>query len=109
MKINEAIQSLDLEILFDTGENSEVKNCYICDLLSLVMSRALEGDLWLTVQTNVNVVAVAVLNELAGIVIAEGMEVPAETIEKARTQGVTLLRSPLPAYALAKKAAALLD
>ncbi len=42
------------------------------DLLSDVYAGAKEGDLWITLQLHQNIVAVAFLNNLAGIVIVGG-------------------------------------
>lgn len=109
MKVAELVQELALEVLngADLGEN--ISGCYIGDLLSLVMSRAQQGQAWLTVQTNLNIIAVAVLTEVSCVIVVEQMEVGEETIAKAREQGVTLLRSPLPAYELTLALSTLLN
>ena len=58
---------------------------------------------------NLNIIAVAVLTEVSCVIVVEQMEVGEETIAKAREQGVTLLRSPLPAYELALALSSLLN
>lgn len=100
MQVYELIESLGLEVV-TKGEDKEVTGCYIGDMLSVVMSRAEEGNVWLTVQTNVNIDAVAVLTESAAIVIVEGMEPDLETVEKAKAQNITILKSQETAYSLA--------
>lgn len=102
MLVSELKEKLGLEAA-NFGTDREITNCYIGDMLSVVMSRAQEGDVWLTVQTNVNIDAVSVLTEAACIIVVEGMEPDAETIEKAKMQDVTILKSPETAYALACK------
>lgn len=79
----------------------DITGVYIGDLLSLVMAKAKRGNIWLTVQTHLNVVAVASLLELACVIFVEGQEVEPEVIQKAEQEGVLLYSSPLPAYELA--------
>ena len=74
---------------------------YIGDMLSVVMSHAKEGDVWLTVQTNVNIVAVSALVGIACIIVVEGMEPDEDAVSKANEQGVTILKSEETAFSLA--------
>lgn len=76
---------------------------YCCDLLSITMGRAPANGAWVTVMANINAVAVAVLCDLACIVIAEGMEIDQKMIDKAQEQGVTVLKSDEPVFLCAKK------
>lgn len=102
MKVSELVQQLELKTL--AGENSlnnEVLGCCICDLLSYVMSRATKGDVWITVQTNINVVAVAVLTEVACVIVPENIEVDAIMLKKAEMEEIPILSSRLSAYELA--------
>ncbi|HHE71658.1 MAG TPA: serine kinase [Chloroflexi bacterium] len=75
-----------------------VRGGYVADLLSCVMAGAEEGDLWITLQTHSNIVAVASLLGLAAIVVAEGAPVPEGTLTRAEEQEVVILSSPEPAY-----------
>ena len=68
---------------------------YTSDLLSCAMAGAAKGNLWVTLQGHLNVVAVASLNELAGVIVTEGKPVTAETAGKAEEEGVVLLQTPL--------------
>lgn len=103
MKLSTIIDELELEII--TGEtgigNIEAEGVYIGDLLSLVMAKAKHDEVWITIQTHINVVAIADLLELAAILIAENMEVDEDTIEKAADMDIVILKSGLPAYDLA--------
>lgn len=71
---------------------------YVSDLLSDVMGNAGEGEVWLTIQTHSNVVAVALLLNLAAVLFTAGAEPDATTIEKARAEGVVLLATALPTF-----------
>lgn len=84
------------------GLNREVKGVYICDLLSWVISNSSENDLWVTVLTNMNVVAVAHLANVACIVIPEGIEVEETTIGKAIEEGIPILSTKMKTYELSK-------
>ncbi len=100
MQIQEIIEKLELEVLnLGVGER-EVTGGYTGDLLSWVMGRAESHMLWVTIMTNVNILAVASLRDLPAVLIAEGAEIAPEVVEKAAEQEITLLRSPKSAYTL---------
>ncbi len=102
MKLSELIEKGNLTILTSPEyDDTDITGCYIGDLLSWVMAQAKQGNVWITVQTNINVVAVASLNELACVVIPEGIEVEEATLKKASLQDVTILSSKQTAYELA--------
>ncbi len=75
------------------GRLRTVEGGYSSDVLSQVMAHAKPGYVWLTVQTHENIVAVASLLDLACILVCQ-REVPEETCERARTEGVTILWTP---------------
>jgi predicted transcriptional regulator len=102
MKVIDLIKELDLVKITDSfDETTEFTGVYIGDLLSLVMSRAKQGDLWITIQTHINVVAVADLLDLSAILVAEGMEIDEDTIIKANDLGLPILQSKMSTYELA--------
>ena len=103
MLTTELAKKLQLEPVCQGETDKEVTGCYIGDMLSVVMSRAEEGDIWLTVQANVNIAAVAVLTGVSAIVLVEGMTPDPDTIEKAKAQDITIYRWDDTAYALASK------
>ena len=73
MIVNELATKLDLEIIAgEDGNSKEVTGCYIGDLLSVVMSKAKEGHVWLTIQNHINIVAVSSLVNISCIIITEG-------------------------------------
>lgn len=99
MKLAEIVERLELEIL--TGHeylDREITGGYASDLLSDVMAHGAKGDLWVTLQTHQNIIAVASLKELGGIVLVNGRSPEAETAAKAAQEKVPLLRTPLPAF-----------
>lgn len=99
MNIRAVVQQLNLNVLAGEAQlDQEVTGGYAADLLSCVMAGAYAGNVWITLQTHLNVVAVASLLGLAAIIIAEGAVVPPETVGKAREQGVVLLSGPAPIF-----------
>lgn len=103
MKVKELADSLGAELLTSGGWDLEVTGVYACDLLSRVMSGCDAGNAWITVQTHLNVLAVAELDEASCIIVPEGITVEAGTAEKAEAQGIAILSSQLTTYELCWK------
>ena len=102
MKVREIQMALKLQVAAGArGLDREVSAGYCGDLLSDVMANAQKGGIWLTVQSHQNVVAVAVLRELAAIVFVNGRVPDEETKTKAEAEGIPLLLSPGSSYSLA--------
>lgn len=103
LKLKEIMEKLELKPLniVATDSNLEIRGCYIGDLLSNVMAHAREADLWLTVQTHQNVVAVAQLLNIGGVVILEGHLPQEETIAKANEEKIPIFSTGDSAYKLA--------
>ena len=102
MKLKEVVKALNLEVRAGTSElHRDVVGGYVSDLLSDVIAGAKEGDLWITLQLHQNIVAVAFLNNLAGIVIVGGREPDPDTLEKAEDQGIPILVTAMRAYEVA--------
>ncbi len=90
-----------LEIAPLCGEvDAEVTGCYCGDLLSWVMSHAVYGDVWITIMSNINVIAVASLTECACVIMAEGVTPDEEVLRVAREKGITLFSDNRSAYEL---------
>lgn len=79
----------------------EITSGYACDLLSWVMAHGAAGMALITVQTHMNVIAVAALMEMSCVIIPEGIEVGDDVIKKADEEGIVLLASDKTAYRLA--------
>jgi len=81
----------------------EIKSVYCCDLLSVVMGRATADCAWITVMGNVNSVAVAVLADVACIVVAENIPLDEQAKIRAEQKEVTVLKTKLPIFEAALK------
>ena len=101
MRLREIASALGLEVRSAKEQmDREVGGGYASDLMSDVIAHAGEGDLWVTMQTHANTVAVAAMKDLSGIVLIGGREPEALTLSKAREKGVPILASRLPAFEL---------
>ena len=83
--------------------NEKVTGGYASDLLSDVIAHSRKGNIWVTIQTHPNIVAVATMKELAGIILTGGREPDADTVQKAEEEGIPLLVSPLFTFELVGK------
>lgn len=79
-------------------KSAEIHGVYIGDLLSWVMSHAHAHDAWISVIGHVNAVAVAILGELACLILVEDAAIAPETIDKAQSQGLIILTTNKSAY-----------
>ncbi len=101
MKVEELVQSLGLEIKAGGNQlHQEVTGGYVGDLLSDVIAHSARGNIWVTIQTHPNIIAVASMKELAAIILAGGREPDLETLKKAEEEEIPVLSSPLPAFEL---------
>jgi hypothetical protein len=101
MTVAEMAKSLSLDVIVDSEDHREISGVYIGDLLSWVMGRAQSGNVWITIMSNINVVAVASLADVSCVVLAEGVTLSREITETAKQKGVNIYSSPKDAYELA--------
>ncbi len=80
--------------------DKEVTGCYAGDLLSWVMSHAEYGDVWVTIMSNINVVAVASLTECACVIMAEGVMPDSEVKKVAEEKNITIFSDKRSTYEL---------
>lgn len=99
MKLAYIIQNTDFKLVTDFDiSNYEFSGVYTCDLLSWVMSNAEKDNLWITVLTHTNVVAVALLLELGAIIIPDNAPIDDDTITKANEEKMPIIQTKLSAY-----------
>jgi 1-aminocyclopropane-1-carboxylate deaminase/D-cysteine desulfhydrase-like pyridoxal-dependent ACC family enzyme len=101
MHISEFAEKLQLTPLCEKDEDIEIEGVYIGDLLSIVMSKAKKNYVWITIQTHINIVAVAELLELSCIIVVENMEVAEDTLKKAKELNIPIFKTSESAYEMA--------
>ena len=108
MNVEQLITAANLNPISLPCPEREVEGAYIGDLLSWVMGKANENDAWITIMSNVNVVAVASLADVACVIFAEGVEPDEQAKTRAVNEGINLISSRLAAYELSLKLSALI-
>lgn len=92
MKTADLVKTLGLKVIAgETGMNREITGGYVSDLLSDVIGSAREGNIWITLQTHLNIVAVASLKDLAGIILVKDLKADNDTIERSNIEGIPVL------------------
>jgi hypothetical protein len=103
MKSFEFAKALNLSLLVEYENEINIEGVYIGDLLSIVMSKAKQNYAWITIQTHINIVAVAELLELSCIIIVENMDVDSDTLDKAKELNIPVFKTEESAYQIACK------
>jgi DRTGG domain-containing protein len=105
MTLQEIITGLNLTPLTSPRDFNAIQpqGGYASDLLSCVMAGAQPQNIWVTLQAHMNVVAVAVLKEVAAVIITENAKPEADVLEKANQQGIVLLSTPESNYEIVGK------
>lgn len=104
MTIKEIEKNSEFEVITSKDHTDrDIKGGYCSDLLSDVIANAKEGDIWITLQIHLNIVAVAAMKGISAIVIVNGRKPDKATISKANEEGVTILVSVLPAFEVVSK------
>lgn len=101
MKVSELVNSGGFEAISLPSPDREIVGAYAGDLLSWVMGRAEEGNAWITIMSNVNVIAVATLADVSCVILAEGVTLDDEVLKVAHEKDVNVLVSELPVYEVA--------
>lgn len=104
MKVKDLVEKLDLKVFSgSSGLDKEITGGYVSDLLSDVMGFAKEGDVWITLQTHKNVMAVATLKDIAAVILVKGFEPDEDTLEVSNEEGIPVLGSNDQTFELSGK------
>ena len=102
MTVEELSHKSDFGVITLPKPQREISGVYIGDLLSWVMGRAKVDDAWITIMSNINVVAVASLADVSCVILAEGVTLDETTVKAAVGKGINVLKTELPIYETAK-------
>jgi predicted transcriptional regulator len=101
MKITDIIQPLGLKVICGLdGLSNEITGGYVSDLLSDVMGNAKEGEVWITLQTHQNVIAVSSLKDISAIILVKGSLPETDTIEKSNLEKIPVLSTDLDTFTI---------
>ena len=99
MTLSEIVKELGLEVKSgETKLDIDIRRGYVSDLMSDVIANTKKGDLWITLQVHINIIAVASMKELAGIVLINSRQPEVATLEKAKSENIPVLVSKFPAF-----------
>ena len=102
MTVKELADACNFDIICLSDGEREVRGCYIGDLLSWVMGRAGESNAWITIMSNINVIAVAALSDVSCVILAEGVALDSEIKATAEQKGINVLCSQKPIFETAR-------
>jgi serine kinase of HPr protein (carbohydrate metabolism regulator) len=104
MKVSELVKKLQLKIYAGAGGlENDIIGGYSSDLLSDVMGHASAGQIWITLQTHQNVMAIASLKELAAVVLVKGYEPEPGTREHGDKENIPVLGTEEEAFEISGK------
>jgi len=110
MKVSELIEKLGLVVYTGSeGLDREITGGYVSDLLSDVMGNGKEGNIWITLQNHMNVVAIASLKDMACIILVKNIVPVSEIINKAAEEGIPILGTGENTFELSGKIYQLLN
>lgn len=99
MKVSELLLNKSFECINpEVGIDGDIESGYVGDLLSWVMANAGHKCAWITIQTHVNIVAVASLLDMTCVIIPEGAEVEEGTLQRATLEKMPIIITNLNAY-----------
>jgi hypothetical protein len=103
MRVSQLTEFSDINCIVLADGEREINDVYIGDLLSWVMGRAPADSAWVTIMSNLNIVAVATLADVSCIILAEGVSADEALVNTAREKGINLLSTPLTAAQITLK------
>ena len=98
MRVKDLAHLQGFEAVLLPDPEREIEGVYIGDLLSWVMGRASSGNLWITIMSNVNVLAVATLTDVSCVLLAEGVGLDGELVKVAEQKEINVIKTNLPIY-----------
>jgi predicted transcriptional regulator len=107
MTVSDICQKIQAKFLCGDGAK-EFRGVYVGDLLSRAMSHIECDNLWVTIMSNVNIVAVCALADPACIVLSENVQPDPEALSRAEQQGVNVLSTSLDTFGACAKIAAII-
>lgn len=98
MLLETVVKELKLSARNESHGGTEVAFGYASDLLSDVLAKAKKDTLLITNQKHQNIIGVAVMLGLSGVVIAGGIDPDENTLEKAKAENVGLYTTELSLF-----------
>lgn len=104
MNVAKITEALHLKVYSgEAGLQNEVAGGYASDLLSDVMGNAQAGNIWVTLQTHKNVMAIASLKDISAVVLVKGLEPDTDTLAQSNEEGIPILSTDQDAFTIIGK------
>jgi len=104
MTVEQLKEKLGLKVFGgEQGMGNEITGGYVSDLLSDVMGNADTGQVWITLQTHKNVMAIASLKDLAAIILVKNHVPEEDTLAQSDEEGIPLLGADMSTFELSGK------
>lgn len=98
MTVEQIATRLNAEILNLPFPERDFNGVYCGDLLSWVMGHAKPDNLWVTIMTNINVLAVASLIDLSCVIVCENAQLDEGFLETAKNKEINIIRCQDDSY-----------
>ena len=109
MTVKELAEKAGFDIVCLPLPDKCTKGAYVGDLLSWVMGRAESLNVWITIMSNINIVAVATLSDVSCILLCEDVSPDSDALSAAKEKGVNILKTSLSSYEAAVRVSEILD
>ena len=98
MKVKDLVESGKFNAITLPYGERDIDGVYVGDLLSWVMGRAQADNAWITIMSNINILAVASLSDTSCIILAEGVTVDDEVKKTALDKEINILSTDMNIY-----------
>ena len=98
MRVSQLTEFSDINCIVLADGEREINDVYIGDLLSWVMGRAPADSAWVTIMSNLNIVAVATLADVSCIIVAENCAIDEEMLEKVKQKDIAVFKTEFPVF-----------
>lgn len=98
MDTQKLCQLSNWKIVTNPNVNKEIVGAYIGDLMSYVMGNGKPNNAWLTIQSHINVVAVAMIREFSCVILCDHLHFSKEVIDHANKENIILIECPDSMY-----------
>ena len=109
MTVDVFAQEAGFKVITLPSPDKEIEGAYVGDLLSWVMGNASSNNVWITIMSNINTIAVSTLVDVSCILLAEDVGPDDDALAAAKAKGVNILSTPLSAYEAAIKISKLIN
>ena len=104
MTVSDIVEQLGLKVISgEKGLAKQVNGAYVSDLLSDVMGNVNEGQIWITLQTHKNVMAIASLKEVSAVIVVKGLQPSSECEEQSNEEDIPILSTDLGTFDISGK------